>query len=105
MYDLLYALLSPSGQPGATLVIALAMLVNALLFFLADRALGTNLKVLHISVLSFVLINTVLAVTDEFGIIDLIVLAVDVVTCILIFWNLRTFVAKPRPGSSRINNI
>lgn len=105
MYDLFLALPLPSERPGGTLVIALAMLVNAVLFFVGYRAVGTNLRVLHVSVLSFVIINTVLAVTDEFGFIDLLVLAIDVITCILILWNLQTLLAKPRPEPGGFDNI
>jgi hypothetical protein len=78
----------------ATIVIAVLMLVNSTIFaVLAWLIAKKNRWVFYFAIL-FLAVHIVLTITDQFGILDLLVLVIDLATLGILLFNRRLFAEK-----------
>jgi hypothetical protein len=85
-----------SSATAAPVIVALLMVVNAAVFIGASLALPRLGRVPFLLLAIFVGANAVLAVTDQVGVLDVLVLAADVVTLVLLLICRRPFPALRR---------
>lgn len=78
----------------STIVVAVLMLVNSAIFAaLAWLIAKKNQWIFYFAVL-FLAVHIVLTITDQFGILDLLVLVIDMVTLGILLLNRRLFTEK-----------
>ena len=82
-------------MPAPTLIIVAALLlVDAALYLVFGWAIGWLMRWITLLALLFIVGNTVLTITDEFGLFDLFVLVVDSVIVLLIVRDWQLFWAS-----------
>lgn len=74
-------------QPAAAALLAFLMLGNAAIFVWLGSALGKGRPWVYWLGALFLLVNIVLSVTDEFGFIDLLTMAIDLLVLGLMFFS------------------
>jgi len=74
----------PTEPPSIGWIISLLMLANAAVMLWLGWGLGKGRKLFFYLAIPVLVVNSVLSVTDQFGLLDLIALAIDVALLILL---------------------
>ncbi len=84
----------------STLAVSLLMFADALIYLFVAWGIRRRSKPIFLFALFFVTINAVLAITDQFGLLDLLVLLPDLVILALLLATRDAFTPKPRTDNA-----
>jgi len=90
----LWMLVRPSTPSTFAIILAAMMFINQLIFLGIVWGISRRLKAVFFFALVFLSVNLSFSVTDEFGIFDWLVLALDVIMLVILVWIRRYFTGK-----------
>lgn len=83
---LLFGLITLFPNPAAAWNVALLMFINAALLFFIGWGIGKQIRRYYYFGILFIAANIFLTVTDEFGLFDVITLAIDLILLVLLLF-------------------
>jgi hypothetical protein len=85
-----------TGQMLAMVVIAILMFGNAAAMLVCGVGLGTRQRRFYFLALAVLAVNLILTVTDQFGLLDLLTLLLDVALLGLLVWDRKSYAPLSR---------
>lgn len=89
-----------TGQMLTMVGIAILMFGNAAAMLVCGVGLGTRQRRFYFLALAVLAVNIILSITDQFGLLDLLTLLLDVALLGLLVWDRKSYALPSRTGGS-----